>query len=79
MKTLICTFGIGIIFLIACQQRSGFSESASEETKKPNILLVVADDMGFTDLGCYGSKINTPKIWIGWPSKVFNSPISTLL
>lgn len=29
---------------------------------KPNILLIMADDMGFSDLGCYGSEINTPNI-----------------
>ncbi len=30
--------------------------------KKPNILLVVADDMGWTDLGCFGSEIKTPHL-----------------
>ena len=30
--------------------------------KRPNILLIMADDMGFSDLGCYGSEINTPNI-----------------
>jgi len=29
---------------------------------KPNILLVVMDDMGYSDLGCYGSEIDTPNI-----------------
>ncbi|HTF08308.1 MAG TPA: sulfatase-like hydrolase/transferase, partial [Asanoa sp.] len=29
---------------------------------KPNILVVLADDMGWGDLGCYGSKIRTPHI-----------------
>lgn len=28
--------------------------------KRPNILLIVADDMGYSDLGCYGGEINTP-------------------
>ncbi|MEZ5294336.1 MAG: arylsulfatase [Vicinamibacterales bacterium] len=28
--------------------------------RRPNILLVVADDLGFTDLGAYGSEIRTP-------------------
>lgn len=27
---------------------------------RPNVLIVVADDMGFSDLGCYGSEIATP-------------------
>jgi arylsulfatase len=30
--------------------------------EKPNILLVVADDMGWTDLGCFGSEIHTPNL-----------------
>jgi arylsulfatase len=29
---------------------------------KPNILLIVADDMGYSDLGCFGGEINTPHI-----------------
>jgi len=28
--------------------------------EKPNVLLIMADDMGFSDLGCYGGEIETP-------------------
>jgi arylsulfatase len=34
----------------------------SENSKRPNILLIMADDMGFSDVGCYGSEINTPNL-----------------
>jgi arylsulfatase A-like enzyme len=30
--------------------------------EKPNILLILSDDMGFSDLGCYGSEIRTPNL-----------------
>jgi arylsulfatase len=30
--------------------------------KRPNFFLIVADDMGFSDLGCYGGEISTPNL-----------------
>ena len=30
--------------------------------KRPNIILMMADDMGFSDIGCYGSEIATPNL-----------------
>ena len=37
-------------------------QSADTEEGKPNVLLVVMDDVGYSDLGCYGSEIHTPNI-----------------
>ncbi|MDH7600750.1 MAG: arylsulfatase [Armatimonadota bacterium] len=31
-------------------------------TERPNIVLIVADDMGYSDIGCYGGEIDTPNI-----------------
>ena len=31
-------------------------------SKRPNFLVIVADDLGFSDVGCFGSEIRTPNI-----------------
>ena len=54
MSLLILTFSTLLAF--------GQSQVNTQQKKKPNILLIVADDMGYSDLGCYGGEINTPVI-----------------
>jgi arylsulfatase len=44
----------------ACVVVSGsFSATAAE---RPNVVVILVDDMGFSDIGCYGSEIPTPNI-----------------
>ncbi len=38
------------------------AESGTPAAPGPNVVVVVADDVGFTDLGAYGSEIRTPHI-----------------
>ncbi|MCF7954754.1 MAG: sulfatase-like hydrolase/transferase, partial [Phycisphaerae bacterium] len=35
---------------------------AGNKTKKPNVLLILADDMGYSDAECYGGDVKTPNL-----------------
>lgn len=42
---------------------SAYKVSYAQSSKKqPNIILILADDMGFSDIGCYGGLVNTPNL-----------------
>ncbi|MDN5199999.1 arylsulfatase [Fulvivirgaceae bacterium BMA10] len=60
-KTTKTTF-IFALFLILIQV-SCTDSRVSEEPKKPNIIYILADDLGYAELGCYGQElIETPNI-----------------
>ncbi len=38
------------------------TDESNNEIQRPNVVLIMADDMGYTDIGCYGSEIETPRL-----------------
>jgi len=38
------------------------SDKANNVPKRPNFLVIVADDLGFSDLSCFGGEIRTPNL-----------------
>ena len=52
-----------IAFLVIATLHGGENLLAADiAAKRPNIVVIVADDLGYSDLGCYGSEIKTPNL-----------------
>lgn len=63
-KNLLTTLSIALISLSisACNNDSDHSNTVVETKKQPNILFIMADDLGYSDLGAFGGEIHTPNI-----------------
>ncbi|NJN26739.1 MAG: arylsulfatase [Cyclobacteriaceae bacterium] len=53
MKAYLPYFPIVFFIFFSCNQKN---------QQKPNILLIMADDLGWSDIGCYGSEVSTPNL-----------------
>ncbi len=51
----VCLFLVPSLFL--------FADSVSAKERSPNVILILADDLGYGDLGCFGQKtLKTPRL-----------------
>lgn len=60
MKSKIIT--LGAVLTISATPLYAEISNNKQKVHHPNILIILADDMGFSDLGCYGGEIKTPNI-----------------
>lgn len=51
-----------LLAALACVFATSLAAADDASASKPNIILIMSDDMGYSDLGCYGGEIPTPNL-----------------
>ncbi|MBS0202791.1 MAG: arylsulfatase [Planctomycetes bacterium] len=51
-----------IVFCVTVLISYGIVVQSAVSADRPNIIVILSDDMGFSDLGCYGGEISTPNL-----------------
>jgi len=52
----------GVSLAAAAASAGGLARGARAQTERPDIVVIIGDDIGYSDFGCYGGEIHTPNI-----------------
>ena len=65
MTVKVLRYGIAPLLVLAaagCEQGRETTPATQQIAKRPNVLLIVADDLGYSDIGAFGGEIATPTL-----------------
>src|SRR3954468_23765428 len=55
-------FLVAALLIGAIAQSTSAQPKTSERGKRPNVIIILADDLGYSDLGCFGGEAHTPNL-----------------
>jgi arylsulfatase len=62
IKSLFAMIGLAVLAASCTEPVDTEETEVTETASKPNIVVVMVDDMGFADIGAYGSEVQTPNL-----------------